>query len=81
MLSSVDIIDLIFAHNGVFPIMQRPTFRTPIPKYLHGPYYRWTGWINGRLTTKSISEDIARECRKRIENCRELQKKDRGDRR
>ena len=18
------------------------------PKYLHGPYYRWTGWINGR---------------------------------
>ena len=45
------------------------------PKYLHGPYYRWTGWINGRPTTKSISEEIARECQKRIENYRELQKK------
>ena len=45
------------------------------PKYLHGPYYRWTGWINGRPTTKSISEEIAQECQKRIENYRELQKK------
>ena len=45
------------------------------PKYMHGPYYRWTGWINGRPTTKSISEEIARECQKRIENYRELQKK------
>jgi hypothetical protein len=44
-------------------------------KYLHGPYYRWTGWINGRPTTKSINEEIARECQKRIENYRELQKK------
>ena len=30
------------------------------PKYLHGPYYRWTGWINGKPTTKAISEDVAR---------------------
>jgi len=44
-------------------------------KYLHGPYYRWTGWINGKPTTKAISEEIARECQKRIENYRELQKK------
>ena len=45
------------------------------PKYLHGPYYRWTGWINGKPTTKTISEEIARECQKRIENYKELQKK------
>ena len=45
------------------------------PKYLHGPYYRWTGWINGRPTTKAISEEVARECQKRIENYKELQKK------
>jgi hypothetical protein len=35
------------------------------PNYLHGPYYRWTGWINGKPTTKTISEEIARECQKR----------------
>src|SRR6516162_6677073 len=29
-------------------------------------YYRWTGWINGKATTKTISEEIARECQKRI---------------
>jgi len=45
------------------------------PKYLHGPYYRWTGLINGKATTKTISEEIARECQKRIENYKELQKK------
>ena len=45
------------------------------PKDLHGPYYRWTGWINGKATTKTISEEIARECQKRIENYKELQKK------
>jgi hypothetical protein len=44
-------------------------------KYLHGPYYRWTGWMNGRPTTKTISEEMARECQKRIENYKELQRK------
>jgi hypothetical protein len=44
-------------------------------KYLHGPYYRWTGWINGKPTTKTVSEEVARECQKRIENYKELQKK------
>ena len=34
-----------------------------------------TGSINGRPTTKAISEDVARECQKRIENYKELQKK------
>jgi len=45
------------------------------PNYLHGPYYRWTGWINGKPTTKTLSQEIARECQKRIENYKELQKK------
>jgi hypothetical protein len=44
------------------------------PNYRHGPYYRWTGWINGQPTTKTISEEIARECQKRIDNYKELQK-------
>ena len=44
-------------------------------KYLHGPYYRWSGWINGKPTTKTISEEIARECERRIENYKELQRK------
>jgi hypothetical protein len=45
------------------------------PQYLHGPYYRWTGWINGKATTETVSEEIARECQKRIENYKEPQKK------
>ena len=44
-------------------------------KYLHGPYYRWTGWINGKPTTKTLSEEVARECQNRIKNYKELQKK------
>ena len=43
--------------------------------YEHGPYYRWTGWINGKRTTKAISKEVARECERRIENYKELQKK------
>lgn len=31
--------------------------------------------MNGRPTTKTISEEMARECQKRIENYKELQKK------
>ena len=45
------------------------------PKYLHGPYYRWIGSINGRPTTKTIIEEVAREFQKRIKNHKELQKK------
>jgi site-specific recombinase XerD len=22
---------------------------------MHGPYYRWTGWIDGKATTKTVS--------------------------
>ena len=33
---------------------------------LHGPYYRWTGVVNGKRTTKTISKEEAQECRERI---------------
>lgn len=42
---------------------------------LHGPYYRWTGFINGKRTTKTISKEVAAECEKRIKNYQNLLKK------
>ena len=42
---------------------------------LHGTYYRWTGFIAGKRTTKTISPEVAEECRKRIKNYRALQSK------
>jgi hypothetical protein len=44
------------------------------PPQLHGTYYRWTGVIGGKRTTKTISKDEAKECLKRIRNYRNLQK-------
>jgi hypothetical protein len=41
---------------------------------LHGVYYRWTGFINGRRTTKTLSREVASECERRIRNFRKLQK-------
>jgi hypothetical protein len=45
------------------------------PPQLHGIYYRWTGAIDGKRTTRTISKEVARECERRIENYRALQKK------
>jgi len=45
------------------------------PPKLHGIYYRWTGVIGGKRTTKTISKELAKECERRIENYRVLQKK------
>jgi hypothetical protein len=45
------------------------------PPKLHGRYYRWTGFIQGKRTTKTISPQEARECQKRIRNYRALQNK------
>lgn|SRR5258708_30810983 len=42
---------------------------------LHGPFYRWTGVIDGKRTTKTISKDLAKECERRIARYRTLQKK------
>jgi hypothetical protein len=44
-------------------------------RYLHGTYYRWTGAIAGRQTTKTISKKQALECARRIRNYRALQRK------
>jgi hypothetical protein len=44
------------------------------PPMLHGTYYRWTGIIAGKRTTKTISQKEASECLKRIRNYRNLQK-------
>lgn len=42
------------------------------PPKLHGIYYRWTGLINGKRTTKTISKKEADECLKRIKNYKKL---------
>ena len=44
------------------------------PPRLHGPYYRWTGTLDGKRTTVTISKSEAVECRRRIANYRKLQK-------
>jgi hypothetical protein len=41
---------------------------------LHGTYYRWTGFINGKRTTKTISKEAAQECKRRITRFRKFQK-------
>jgi hypothetical protein len=45
------------------------------PAKLHGTYYRWTGFLEGKRTTKTISKEVAEECGKRIKNYRALQSK------
>jgi hypothetical protein len=44
------------------------------PPKLHGPYFRWTGFIQGKRTTKTLSPEQARQCQKRIRNYRALEK-------
>src|SRR5258708_28873329 len=45
------------------------------PRKLHGTYYRWTGVIKGKRTTKTITKETAQECERRIKNYRALQEK------
>src|SRR5439155_18147134 len=44
------------------------------PPKLHGVYYRWTGFLKGKRTTKPLSKDQAGECRRRIQNYRKFQR-------
>ena len=44
------------------------------PARLHGTYYRWTGFIEGKRTTKTVSKEMAQECLRGIRNYRRLQK-------
>ena len=43
------------------------------PPKLHGTYYRWTGVLKGKRTTKTITKEAAEECERRIKNYRALQ--------
>ena len=43
------------------------------PPRLHGPYYRWTGFLHGKRTTKPLSPEQARECKQRIRKYRALE--------
>jgi hypothetical protein len=43
------------------------------PPKLHGTYYRWTGFLKGKRTTKTITKEAAEECERRIKNYRALQ--------
>lgn len=47
--------------------------KSKTPK-LHGTYYRWTGIIEGKRTTKTITREVAIECRKRIQKYRRVKK-------
>ena len=44
------------------------------PAKRHGVYYRWTGFLKGKRTTKTLSQAEARACRASIKNYRKLQK-------
>ena len=44
------------------------------PAKRHGVYYRWTGLLKGKRTTKTLSQDEARACQSLIQNYRALQR-------
>lgn len=44
------------------------------PPRLHGVYYRWTGFLGGKRTTRTLTKEQSEECRRRIQNYRELQR-------
>jgi len=44
------------------------------PPKLHGVYYRWTGFLQGKRTTKTLSKELAEACQKRIKNYRKFQR-------
>lgn len=41
---------------------------------LHGIYYRWTGILEGKRTTKTISKEVAAECEIRIDRYKKFKK-------
>jgi hypothetical protein len=42
------------------------------PPKLHGVYYRWTGFLEGKRTTKTLRKEVAEECERRIQNYHKL---------
>ena len=45
------------------------------PSTRHGLYYRWTGRVNGKLMTRTIPKEAAKEFQRRIDNYNALLKK------
>lgn len=43
------------------------------PSQRHGPYYRWTGIIDGKKTTVTLTQEEAQACQQRIKNFKKLQ--------
>jgi hypothetical protein len=41
------------------------------PEKRHGLYYRWTGFLAGKRTTKAISPEEAKVCEQMIQNYRQ----------
>ena len=41
------------------------------PQKRHGLYYRWTGFLAGKRTTKAISPEEAKVCEQMIQNYRQ----------
>jgi hypothetical protein len=44
------------------------------PEALHGPYYEWNRWIDGRLVHRIVSEDQAELVSQAISNQREVKR-------
>ena len=44
------------------------------PPKLHGIYYRWTGILQGKRTTVTLSVQEAKECERRIKNYKAVRK-------
>jgi hypothetical protein len=63
----------IFALGGVGFQPELPRSGSFCGKLL-GPYYRWTGFLEGKRTTKTLTPQEARECRRRIAHHRALEK-------
>jgi hypothetical protein len=45
------------------------------PDKRHGVYYRWTGILEGKRTTLTLSKEEALQCQTQIKNYRQLQKR------
>ena len=45
-----------------------------VPPKLHEVYYRWTGFLEGKRTTRTLSKEAAQECQRRIKNYRKYQR-------
>jgi hypothetical protein len=44
------------------------------PPKLHGTYYRWTGIVEGKRTTVTLSAQEAKECGRRLRNYKTVKK-------